>query len=166
MENSYESQPTEIRSRRNREPFMPENNEITMMEAVKSVFNNYANFSGRARRSEYWYWRLFSFIMTVGIVMVSLPFTAGRNQEAGAVILMILFVLWFLVSFIPSLAVVARRLHDTGRSGWNILISVIPFVGGIILLIWLIEDSKPGPNQWGGNPKGIGNDDFNPRNFG
>ncbi|WP_438962991.1 DUF805 domain-containing protein [Nonlabens sp.] len=165
MEDNNLSQSQELRSRRNREPFMPENNEITMMEAVKSVFNNYANFRGRARRSEYWYWQLFNFIVNISIVMLSLPFTAGRNQEAGAVILLILFVLWFFISIIPTMAVIVRRLHDTGRSGWSYLISLIPFVGGIILLIWFIEDSKPGPNQWGGNPKGIGNDDFNSSNF-
>jgi len=90
---------------------------------------------------------------------------AASESEAMVILFSILLSLYVLATLIPSLAVIARRLHDTGRSGWNYLIAFIPLVGTIILLIWTIEDSKPGPNQWGANPKGIGNNDFNADQF-
>ncbi|MEP1500313.1 DUF805 domain-containing protein, partial [Nonlabens ulvanivorans] len=90
---------------------------------------------------------------------------AVTENEAIAIPFGILFLLYTLATIIPSLAVIVRRLHDTGRSGWFYFISMIPLVGTVILLIWLIEDSKHGANQWGPNPKGIGNDDFNRNQF-
>ncbi|MBF4983942.1 DUF805 domain-containing protein [Nonlabens mediterrranea] len=135
-----------------------------MMDAVKAVFNNYTDFSGRARRSEYWYWQLFNFIVAM-IMYIPMIIGAATENEALAIPFAILLLIYGLATIIPSLAVIVRRLHDTGRSGWFYFISMIPFVGGIILLIWLIEDSKHGANQWGPNPKGIGNDDFNQNQF-
>ena len=102
-------------------------------QAVKSVFSNYANFSGRARRSEYWYFALFSFIISL------IPIV---NLIVG------------LISIIPGIAVSVRRLHDIGKSGWWLLLGFIPIVGFIVLLIWDCTDSQPGENQWGANPKG------------
>ncbi|AZQ45226.1 DUF805 domain-containing protein [Nonlabens ponticola] len=136
-----------------------------MMDYVKKVFNNYANFSGRARRSEYWYFQLFNFLVVIALSIPLIAFAAAE-ATAPAIIVYILIVLYALATIIPSLAVVARRLHDTGRSAWYYLISFIPFVGGIILLIFLVEDSKHGTNQWGPNPKSIGNQDFEPDAFG
>ena len=102
--------------------------------AIKSVLGNYANFSGRARRSEYWWWVLFT-ILWCWIPIVGL-------------ILALLF-------FLPSLAVAVRRLHDTGRTGWWILLGLIPIIGGIVLLIFYCTDSQIGDNQYGPNPKGV-----------
>ncbi|MGJ8684436.1 MAG: DUF805 domain-containing protein [Nonlabens sp.] len=164
MENTNQPQNTEVRSRRDREPFMPETNELGMMDAVKKVFNNYANFSGRARRSEYWYWQLFNFIVGMILYVPMIIGSASRNQDL-ALPFGILFLLYALATFIPTLAVSVRRLHDTGRSGWNYLFGMIPFVGVVILIIFYVEDSKHGANQWGANPKGIGNDDFNANQF-
>ena len=104
--------------------------------AIKSVLGNYANFSGRARRSEYWWWTLFT-LLWAWIPLVNL--------------------LLLLVFFIPSLAVAIRRLHDTGRSGWWILLGLIPVLGGLVLLVFYCIDSQEGANAWGLNPKGIGN---------
>ena len=104
--------------------------------AIKSVLGNYANFSGRARRSEYWWWVVFTLLWS-WIPPLNL--------------------LLLLVFFIPALAVCVRRLHDTGRTGWWILISLIPILGGLVLLIFYCIDSQPGENQYGPNPKGIGN---------
>ncbi len=101
-------------------------------QAVKSVFSNYANFSGRARRSEYWYFVLFSLIISL------IPIV---NLIVG------------LISFIPGIAVCVRRLHDIGKSGWWLLLCLIPIVN-LILLVWYCTDSQPGENQWGANPKG------------
>ncbi|MBR1547445.1 MAG: DUF805 domain-containing protein [Prevotella sp.] len=104
--------------------------------SIKSVLGNYVNFSGRARRSEYWWWVLFN-ILWCWIPIVN--------------------ILLGLAFFLPSLAVAIRRLHDTGRSGWWILLGLIPVIGGLVLLIFYCTDSQLGENQYGPNPKGIGN---------
>lgn len=155
---------TNIRSRHERQPFQPEAESMSMMDAVKSVFNKYADFTGRARRSEYWYWYLFTLISSLAILFLAVPFAIAES-EVGLSIVGLLLMVWFIGTIIPTLAVVVRRLHDTGRSGWSYFISLIPIAGPIILIIWLVEDSHTGPNQWGANPKGIGNDDFNKNQF-
>lgn len=116
--------------------------EIGFGDAIKICFNKFADFEGRARRSEFWWWRLFLAIVNMALQMV-VTFTFG-----GATI----FVL--LVSFallIPDLAVGARRLHDTGRSGWLQLL-MLTCVGLIPLIIWWCEDSQ-GDNEYGPSPK-------------
>lgn len=102
--------------------------------AIKSVLTKYANFSGRATRSEYWWWVLFT-LLWAWIPIVNL--------------------LLLLIFFLPSLGVAVRRLHDTGRSGWWILLGIIPILGGLILLIFYCTDSQVGANQYGPNPKGV-----------
>lgn len=109
-------------------------------KAISSGFSNYTNFSGRARRSEFWWWTLFAILM--GLLSI-IP---------------ILGWLIALAMLLPNLAIQVRRLHDTGHSGWWWFIGIIPIVGAIVLLIFYLSDSKPGPNKWGPNPKGIGND--------
>lgn len=116
--------------------------QVSFGDAIKICFNKYADFEGRARRSEFWWWRLFLAIVNMALQMV-VTFTFG-----GATI----FVL--LVSFallIPDLAVGARRLHDTGRSGWLQLL-MLTCVGFIPLIIWWCEDSQ-GDNEYGPSPK-------------
>jgi len=151
----------DYRSRRNREPFDPNVTDAEgMMDYVKTVFSKYADFSGRARRSEYWYYALFNFLVAIALYI---PIIALVVSDSELFFLPgILLLLYFLASFIPSLAVVVRRLHDTGRSGWYYFMGMIPLVGGIILIIFLVEDSKPGTNEWGPNPKNpaAGNDNF------
>ena len=110
---------------------------------------HYADFTGRARRSEYWYFVLFNFIVSI-LIGLSLGGIAGRLNVPALVYLVHL---WSLAVFIPSLAVSVRRLHDIGRSGWWLLLSLIPLVGAIILIIWHCTDSQPGANQYGPNPK-------------
>ncbi|EKX87949.1 DUF805 domain-containing protein [Alloprevotella sp. oral taxon 473] len=110
---------------------------------------HYADFNGRARRSEYWYFVLFNFIVSI-LIGLSLGVIAGLLNVPA---LVYLAYLWSLAVFIPSLAVSVRRLHDIGRSGWWLLLSLIPLVGAIILIIWHCTDSQPGANQYGPNPK-------------
>ena len=110
---------------------------------------HYADFTGRARRSEYWYFVLFNFIVSI-LIGLSLGVIAGLLNVPA---LVYLAYLWSLAVFIPSLAVSVRRLHDIGRSGWWLLLSLIPLVGAIILIIWHCTDSQPGANQYGSNPK-------------
>lgn len=117
---------------------------MEFVNAIEHVFSNYANFNGRARRSEYWYYTLFYWIVLAGLSLLSLlPFMG------------ILVPLFQLATLVPNLAVCWRRLHDVGRSGLWWLISLIPFVGVILLVIWLTGDSQPGSNQYGPNPKGV-----------
>lgn len=116
---------------------------MSFIEAVKSVFSQYVGFSGRARRSEYWYFTLFNAI--VSIVLSILVSATGSS----------LFSILSLALVLPGIAVTIRRLHDIGKSGWYILFDCIPLVGAIILIVWFCKDSMPGENQYGPNPKGM-----------
>ena len=121
------------------------------MEWYLKVMKQYADFSGRARRKEYWMFTLMYMVITFAIYFLGIAAIAFTP-----VILMIamgLVVLSSLAHIIPSLAVTVRRLHDTGRSGWWILISFIPLIGFIVMLVFLCTDSTPGRNEWGPNPK-------------
>lgn len=115
----------------------------------KAFTPNYSNFSGRSRRSEYWYFPLFN---TLIYFLLFLPAAVLQNE-----MLMLLPGLYILASLIPSLALAVRRLHDTNRSGWFLLLGFIPLVGAIIMLVFMLEDSQYGENKYGPNPKGIGN---------
>ncbi|MBC7679022.1 MAG: DUF805 domain-containing protein [Pseudorhodobacter sp.] len=117
-----------------------------LAEAVTTVIGKYADFSGRARRSEYWFWTLAVFL---GYVVAAI-----LTQIAG--IFEVLLVLFYLAVLVPTIAVGVRRLHDTGKSGWFILLGLIPLVGGIVLLVFTVSDSTPGDNEYGPNPKGVG----------
>lgn len=110
--------------------YQPQPKSMDFGEAIKVCFNKFANFEGRARRSEYWW-----FILFVNIVSMV---TCGIAS---------------IVFLVPVIAVTARRLHDIGRSGWWQLISCVPLVGAILLLIWTVQDSAPGTNEYGPNPK-------------
>lgn len=112
---------------------------MTFIEAVKHVFTNYAKFSGRARRSEYWYFFLFNFVVSL-LLSYILPAVSG---------------VYSLAVLIPSLALSWRRLHDIGKAGGWYFICLVPLVGWILLLVWLCKDSQPGENQYGPNPKEV-----------
>jgi uncharacterized membrane protein YhaH (DUF805 family) len=115
------------------------------------VLKNYAVFTGRSHRTEYWFFQLFNFLAIVILVVLD-GITGTLSEEVGMGILTGIYV---LAVFIPSIAVAIRRLHDTGRSGWWILIAFVPLVGGLILLVFMLLDSTPGDNQYGPNPKGV-----------
>jgi len=109
----------------------------------------YADFDGRARRTEYWMFVLFNIIFSV--VAVVLDNVLGIAMEGigyGP-----LYGLYVLAMIIPSLAVAVRRLHDTGKSGWMLLIALIPIIGSIWLLVLYATDGNPGENEYGSNPK-------------
>ena len=107
------------------------------------VLKNYAVFSGRAQRTEYWMFTLFYFIIYAVLFAVE-AFTLGTPFAA---------LLFALAVLIPYLAVTIRRLHDTNRSGWWILIALVPAIGGIVLLVFMVLDSDPDENRFGPNPK-------------
>ena len=113
-------------------------------EAVKSGFANYANFSGRTRRSGYWYWTLFVVLTSVAANII--------DGVLGAPLLSAVVGLGLLL---PGLAVSVRRLHDTERSGWWILIGLIPIIGWIVLIVFYVQDSDPTENRFGPPPKAV-----------
>lgn len=115
------------------------------------VLKKYADFSGRARRKEYWYFALFNLIITFILGMID-GFTGSFSTKAG---IGILGGIYMLAVLIPSISVSVRRLHDTDRSGWWLLIGLIPLIGFIVLLVFMVQDSKPGQNEFGSNPKEI-----------
>ena len=115
------------------------------MNYYLSVLKKYAVFSGRARRAEYWYFVLFN--MIIGIVLGIIDGGIGSGS--------ILSGIYPLAVLIPSIAVSVRRLHDTNHSGWWLLINLLPLIGTIILVVFLVRDSQPGKNQYGPNPKGM-----------
>lgn len=127
----------------------------------KCINESYADFSGRARRSEYWYYVLanvvYSIIAYIALIIVAfvLGFIFGlvKLGVIAGIIVVLLYLLLYLPLLIPSLAVTVRRLHDTGKSGWFIFINFVPFVGSIILLVFLIQEGTIGDNQYGKNPK-------------
>lgn len=113
------------------------------------VLRKYAVFSGRARREEYWYFFLFSIIVSIVLGVID-GVTGSYSPETG---MGLLGGLYALAVLIPSIAVAVRRLHDTERSGWWLLIALVPLIGAIVLLVFMVQDSKPGQNQYGVNPK-------------
>jgi len=125
---------------------------MTFSQAVSSVLlNKYATFSGRARRSEYWWWYLFVTIVFVvaGIIDQAVGFTYSDLTIGGGWLATIAGI----VFLVPNLAVAVRRLHDTGRTGWWLLIGLIPLVGFIVLIYFFVLDSE-NDNQYGPYPKG------------
>jgi uncharacterized membrane protein YhaH (DUF805 family) len=127
--------------------------QIGFVDAVKkALMHNYANFNGRASRSEYWWFFLFGFLAVIpamildgltGIVLID----AGAGISYGP-----FYVLTGLGFLLPGISVMVRRLHDSGRSGWWYFIGLVPCVGFIILLVFLVQDGQPHPNDYGEVP--------------
>lgn len=117
--------------------------QVSFKDAVSTCLHKYVVFTGRARRSEYWFFWLFCFVVSVAARLID--GAIGNNS----------FVIGLVAAlglFLPQLAAAIRRLHDTDRSGWFFLLAFIPLVGGIILLVFLCQDSK-GQNRFGDSPK-------------
>lgn len=103
---------------------------MTFTESIQTCFRKYAEFNGSASRSEFWWWVLFIFLLSMIGQMIS--------QNLGSLL--------SLITFLPSIAVTARRLHDTGRSGWWQLIGIIPLLGWAVMIYWCVQDSS-GPQR-------------------
>ena len=114
------------------------------------VLKKYAEFNGRSRRKEYWMFVLFNLI--ISIVLASTERVLGIGSEYGTGFLSAIYSLGILI---PSIAVGVRRLHDIGKSGWWLLIALIPVIGWIWLIVLLATDGLPGSNEYGTNPKEI-----------
>ena len=118
------------------------------IEALKK----YAVFSGRSRRKEYWYFVLFSVI--VSLVLSAIDALLGTFSSSTNVGL--LSGIYALAIIVPSIAVSVRRLHDIDRTGWWVLISLVPVIGFLVLLVFAVLDGTPGENRFGPNPKASG----------
>ncbi|WP_406372847.1 DUF805 domain-containing protein [Streptomyces sp. NBC_00647] len=112
------------------------------------ALRKYATFGGRARRAEYWMFGLVNY--AIGVVLLA----AGAALDLGPPYSP--FALFWLAMFLPALAVSVRRLHDTGRTGWWLLLGLIPVVGHFVLLVFHCTESRPGENEYGAPPKYIG----------
>lgn len=126
------------------------------VEAIQAGFNNYANFSGRATRPEYWWWFLFSWIVSIIAQILDGATRVGPvgTQTAAGTFVGIISIIVGLALLIPSWSVLVRRLHDTDRSGWWWLIGIIPIIGWIVLIVFLASPGTPGPNRYGPSPYG------------
>ncbi len=114
---------------------------MSFTEAIQSGFDHYTKFDGRASRPAFWWWFLFQILVLVAAQILS--------SIIGS---MIIYYLAALALILPGISVAIRRLHDTGRSGWWILIGIIPLIGAIVLLIFYLEKSNPGDNEYGPEP--------------
>ena len=114
-------------------------------------WKQYADFSGRARRKEYWIFSLINYIIIFFLYILQIVMI----ESTLWLIFPIIFFLYAVAVFLPGLAVKIRRLHDIGKSGWWYLIYLIPIIGAIWLTVLMCLDSEPGENQWGENPKEI-----------
>lgn len=113
------------------------------------VLKKYADFGGRARRKEYWFFILFNLIISIVLAVID-GVTGSFSAELG---MGLLGGIYMLAVLIPSIAVGVRRLHDTDRTGWWLLIVLIPLIGPIVFIIFAVQDSKAEENQYGPNPK-------------
>lgn len=110
---------------------------MNFVDAVKQCFTKYVAFEGRASRSEYWWWALFIFVVSIVLGMANAGMLAN---------------LFSLGTLLPSLAVGVRRLHDIGKSGWWLLLCFIPLIGWLVLLYWAVQPSAGGDNAYGPVP--------------
>ena len=118
---------------------------VSFKDAIKLGFNNYATFSGRATRAEYWWFYLFSTIGSYGLLII---FGILAGVSGAVELLWIGYVASIFVFGIPLLALCSRRLHDGGKSGWLFLLGLVPF-GGIFVLVWWCQKGNAGPNKYG-----------------
>ena len=120
---------------------------MSFVDAIKSVFTQYVGFRGRARRSEFWWFYLFTCVVN-GVL-------SGLKSATGASAFGVISIIFALAVLLPSLAVAIRRLHDIGKKWPFIFMGLIPIAGVIILIVNWAKDSEPGDNQFGPNPKGV-----------
>lgn len=117
----------------------------------------YADFAGRSRRKEYWMFFLFNLLVSLVVWgLLAVTFLAGLSETEMTVIMTPVFLIYgllVLALIIPGIAVTVRRLHDIDRSGWSILLGLIPVVGAILLIVFYCTEGTPGPNSYGDDPK-------------
>jgi len=132
---------------------------MTFPEAIKNNFSKYLTFSGRAPRSEFWWWVLFTLIANIVLGGIDIYLFGTTVVDAGSFTAYTNFSplagIFSLVVLLPSISVAVRRLHDTDRSGWWWWLGLIPLVGIIILIVWWATTGTRGPNRYGADPLGL-----------
>jgi uncharacterized membrane protein YhaH (DUF805 family) len=125
-------------------------------------FKRYADFNGRSQRMEYWMFSLMITLIAFALALIA-GLLGGFSSSDGSgfgMIFIIPLVLLLLVTIVPSIAVTVRRFHDQDKSGWFYLLSFIPYVGGLVVFVFMCMDGTPGPNRFGPDPKGGHKDVF------
>ncbi|MDA8579749.1 DUF805 domain-containing protein [Pontimonas sp.] len=122
-------------------------------QAVKSFWSHYATFKGRARRSEYWFIQLFLVATNLAAAVIDFVLMNGDIERfiangGGGIVGLV----WILATIVPALAVLVRRLHDTGKTGWWVLLGFVPLAGGIVLLVFTVQQSETADNAYGPVP--------------
>ena len=128
------------------------------MDWMLMPLRRYADFSGRSRRKEYWMFLLLQLILYAAVALVALVLFSADDGNGGFGLFsgmgLILFLIIILALFIPTLAVTVRRVHDQDKSGWFVLLNFIPYIGGIIVFVFMCLEGTRGPNRFGDDPKG------------
>lgn len=129
-----------------------------MIKAYVNFWKNYANFNGRSRRADYWWAMLCQMIIMMILGMggggqLTAAMITGQAPSAVGIILILVYVIFSLASLVPGIAIVVRRLHDIGKSGWWYFIAFVPMVGAILLLVFLCTAGTVGDNMYGPDPK-------------
>lgn len=119
------------------------------MDWYLKALKQYTNFNGRARRKEYWMFTLINTLIAITIVFIESKFLRAFDQDG----LGFVYIIYALVMLLPTIAVSVRRLHDIGRSGYVLLVTLIPGIGGILMLIYTLKEGEPGSNRYGPDPK-------------
>ena len=112
-----------------------------LKDAAQQFFARYIDFSGRSNRGEFWFWVIDAILISIAIGLLDAIFFGGETDPLSA--------LWGLVTFIPSIALSVRRLHDIGRTGWWVLIALVPLIGWLVLIWFHAQPPEDGPNKWG-----------------
>ncbi len=137
---------------------------MTFGAAIKTCFSKYVTFSGRAQRSEFWWWILFTWITTIVLSIAdSFLFGTVTTQDGGfeaSTDTAILSAIFSLAILLPTISVIVRRLHDTDRTGWWYWLALVPLVGIIILIVWWASKGTDGPNRFGADPLNPGGGGF------
>jgi len=136
--------------------------DLSTIDWMVMPLKKYADFSGRSQRMEYWMYFLLNFgvlVLLVGLALAGIPWSEYRtNPQAPpgslTIVSVILLMIWIFGTFIPSIAVEVRRFHDQDKSGWFWFLRLVPYVGGIIIIVFMGIDGTPGPNRYGPDPKG------------
>ena len=126
------------------------------MEWMLMPYRRYADFSGRSRRKEYWMFVLFQFLVFAALAIMAIAFgglASGSEPGAFFIVVMVIGGIFVLGSIVPTIAVAVRRFHDQDRSGWMYLISFIPYIGGLIVFVFMCLEGTRGPNRFGPDPK-------------
>ena len=122
---------------------------MVFTQSISSGFSNYVNFSGRSGRSEYWYWVLF-YLLAYIVLVIAAGVLGAMGGETIAVVVQLVFA---VAVFLPSIAVCVRRFHDIDKSGWWVLIGLIPLIGPLVVLYFMVQPSDESDNRFGPVPE-------------